>query len=186
MAPNCSSEDRSGERYVHGMNPTLSRRMLRTLEPIHGMIYFVPEAHDAYSAVGLQGRRMGYFASRSAPMGPVPASVVVATFFNFCPNLVQRAIPAAWQLATPTAILDARHEAVDRALRRLLGEAVAGDDMREAADLARAATDGCRPDGRPLYAAHAELPWPQEAHMVLWHAQTLLREYRGDGHIAPW
>ncbi|MFE0513675.1 hypothetical protein ACFW2E_28120, partial [Streptomyces sp. NPDC058964] len=38
--------------------------------------------------------------------------------------------------------------------------------------------------GRPLFAAHAALPWPDEPHLVLWHAQTLLREFRGDGHLA--
>jgi hypothetical protein len=48
-----------------------------------------------------------------------------------------------------------------------------------------AAEGACEvPQGRALFAAHAALPWPDEPHLVLWHAQTLLREYRGDGHIA--
>jgi hypothetical protein len=158
--------------------------MLRTLEPVHGMIYFVPEAHEAYTAVGLEGRRMGYFASRSAPMGPVPAKVVIATFYNFNPDVVRPAIPEAWTRASPARILDARLEAADRALHRLLGEAVKSPEMTEAADLARRATDVCRPEGRPLYAGHAALPWPSEPHLILWHAQTLLREFRGDGHVA--
>jgi hypothetical protein len=38
-------------------------------------------------------------------------------------------------------------------------------------------------DGRPLHAGHAELPWPDSPLAALWHAITLLREYRGDGHI---
>lgn len=167
-------------------DPSLSRRMLRTLEPVHGMIYFVPEAHEAYTAAGLKGRRMGYFASRSAPMGPVPAQVVIAAFYNFHPDLVRRSIPAAWELVTPARVLEARLEAADRALHRLLGEAVKSPEMTEAADLARRATDGCRSEGRPLYAGHAELPWPSpsDPHLILWHAQTLLREFRGDGHVA--
>jgi hypothetical protein len=129
---------------------------------------------------------MGYFASRSAPMGPVPAEVVIATFYNFHPDLVRRAIPEAWTLASPARILEARLEAADRALRRMLGDAVGSPEMTEAAELARRATDGCRPEGRPLYAGHAELPWPSpsDPHLVLWHAQTLLREFRGDGHVA--
>lgn len=166
------------------MQPSTARRMLRTLEPVHGMIYFVPEAHEAYTALGLKGRRMGYFASRSAAMGPVPAEVVIATFFNFHPALVERVIPAAWELATPAQILAARLDAADRALRRILGEAVDSPEMKEAADLARQATEGCFPQGRPLYAGHASLPWPSEPHLVLWHAQSLLREFRGDGHVA--
>jgi hypothetical protein len=166
------------------MNASVSRKMLRTMEPYHGMIYFVPEAADAYHRVGLTGRRMGYFASRAAAMGPVPADVVIATFFNFFPPLVRRAIPAAWERATAQAIVDARRDAADAALRRMLGPAVDGAEMKEAADLAREAANGCVPEGRPLYAGHASLPWPDEPHLVLWHAQTLLREFRGDGHIA--
>jgi hypothetical protein len=160
--------------------------MLRTLEPVHGMIYFVPEALEAYTEAGLVGRQMGYFASRSAAFGPVTAGTVVATFFNFNPDLVGRSIPTAWTLASPGRILGARIEAADRALRRMLGDAVRSAEMREAAELARRATRGCRPEGRPLYAAHADLEWPpdSEAHLVLWHAQTLLREFRGDGHVA--
>ncbi len=149
------------------------------------MIYFVPEAGEEYAAVGLKGGRMGYFASRSAPLGPVPADVVIATFFNFHPELVRRAIPDAWSMASPADIIGARFRAVDRALRRLLGEdVVAGPEVAEAAELAHLAADGCFPQGRPLYAGHSALPWPAEPHLELWHATSLLREFRGDGHIA--
>jgi helix-turn-helix protein len=167
-----------------GMDLALPRKMLRTLEPYHGMIYFVPEANDAYERIGLRGRRMGYFASRSAAMGAVSADVVIATFFNFSPDVVRRAIPAAWQQAAPTEVVDARLGAADAALRRMLGDAITSDAMREAADLSRAATAGCFREGHPLYASHAAQPWPDDPHLVLWHAQTLLREFRGDGHVA--
>jgi hypothetical protein len=158
--------------------------MHRTLEPYHGMIYFVPEAQAEYASVGLTDNRMGYFASRAAPLGAVRAEVVIATFFNFNPVLVRRVIPAAWERATPAEIVDARFRAADQALRRLLGDNLTSSDIKEAADLARAATEGCVLVGRPLYAGHASLAWPDEPHLVLWHAQTLLREFRGDGHIA--
>jgi hypothetical protein len=166
------------------VDATVSRQMHRTLEPYHGMIYFVPEAQAEYASVGLTDDRMGYFASRAAPLGAVRAEVVIATFFNFNPTLVRRVIPAAWERATPAQIVDARFRAADQALRRLLGDDVTSSDINEAADLARAATDGCDLVGRPLYAGHASLAWPDEPHLVLWHAQTLLREFRGDGHIA--
>ena len=166
------------------MERSVARQMLRTLEPYHGMIYFVPEATEAYERVGLVGRRMGYFASRAAALGPATAELVIATFFNFHPALVRRAIPEAWTRATPSAVLDARVSAADAALRRMLGDAIGGPELREAASLAREATHGCWDEGHSLYAAHASLPWPTEPHLVLWHAQTLLREFRGDGHIA--
>ncbi|MFI7127000.1 hypothetical protein ACIBQ1_15000 [Nonomuraea sp. NPDC050153] len=164
---------------------TLERRTWRTLEPLHGMIYFSPEAGAAYKGLGLSGR-MGYFASRAAALGPVPAEAVIATFYNFNPDLVRQAIPAAWQIASPSDILAARLESVDATLRRVLGDAVGSPEMSRAAALARKAADTVAGElsGRPLYAAHAALPWPEAPHLVLWHAQTLLREYRGDGHLA--
>lgn len=168
------------------MDPTIARRTWRTLEPVHGMIYFASESAASYDAIGLRGNRMGYFASRSAAMGAVPAEVVIATFFNFWPDLVRASIPAAWKLATPARVVEARFAAADVALRRALGDAIASTDVVEAAGLARRAAEAAceEPEGRALFAGHAGLPWPDAPHLVLWHAQTLLREYRGDGHIA--
>src|SRR6202035_3335021 len=88
-----------------------ARRTWRTLEPVHAMIYFVPEAASAFEALGIRGSN-GYFASRSAPMGAVSAEVVTSTFFNFNPELVREAIPSAWDVASPDAILEARLKAV--------------------------------------------------------------------------
>ncbi len=166
------------------LDTTLARKMHRTLEPFHGFVYFAPEPAEAYAALGIIDRQMGYFASRAAAFGPVPAEVVIATFYNFSPALVRAAIPAAWALASPADVLEARRSGVDATLRRVLGLQVAGDDVAEAAHLARMATEACTLDGRPLYAAHAALDWPDPPHLVLWHAVTLLREFRGDGHIA--
>jgi hypothetical protein len=165
------------------MEPVLARKMWRTLEPYHGLIYFTPEAQAAYAPFGVEGRG-GYFASRAAAMGPVPAEVVVATFFNFDPRLVRMAIPLAWERATPAQWGEARLTAIDRALRSTLGDAIGSTEVAEAAELARMAAEGCSSPGRPLYAAHADLAWPDDPHLVLWHAITLLREYRGDGHVA--
>lgn len=166
------------------MNPSVARKCWRTLEPYHGLIYFLPEATAAFDAIGLEARHH-YFASRAAPMGAVPAEVVVATFFNFHPALVHAAIPEAWARCTPEKVLAARLAAADQMLSRLLGEAVHGPEMAEAAALARAAAEAAGPcAGRPLFAGHAALPWPDGDHLVLWHAITLLREFRGDGHIA--
>ena len=168
------------------MDPVLARKTWRTLEIYHGAIYFVPEAREEYAALGIDDRMTGYFASRSAPMGAVPASVVIATFFNFDHGLVERSIDGVWDTVTPEAILAARLRAADRMIRRLVPEAVDSAEMAEAAEIAQAAAlVACEhPEGRPLFAGHARLPWPDEPHLVLWHAQTLLREFRGDGHIA--
>jgi Helix-turn-helix family len=163
-----------------------ARKTWRTLEPLHGMIYFVPEATDAYARLGITGRA-GYFASRAAPMGAVTADVVVSTFYNFNPELVHAAIPQSWELATPAQLVAARFDAADAATRRILGDAVVNsEDMERAAVLARTAAEAAaeRVEGRPLAAGHADVAWPEEPHLVLWHAQSILREFRGDGHVA--
>lgn len=165
----------------------LPRAAHKVLEPLHTMVYFVPEAGERYTAAGISNGRSGYFASRSAPMGVVPAEVVISTFYNFSPGLVRKAIPSCWENSSPEAMLEARYDAVDAAWTRLLGEAeLKSDEMAEAAALGREACSAIGDEivGRPLYAGHASLPWPQAEHLQLWHAATLLREHRGDGHIA--
>lgn len=168
------------------MDPILARKTWRTLEPVHALVYFVPEATARYRALGLEGPQ-GYFAGRAAPMGPVPAEVVVASFFNFEPGFVHRSLGDAWAKADPATVVAARRDAADAALRRALdADVLASAELAEAAELARRAAEvACeRPQGRPLFAAYAGLDWPDAPHLVLHHAQTLLREYRGDGHVA--
>ena len=169
-----------------GAAALLAHKTWRTVEPLHGMIYFVPEAAAEYARLGITGTA-GYFASRAAPMGAVSADVVIATFFNFNPELVRAAIPDAWERASPADIIAARFRAVDAACRRILGDAIVeSPDMARAAALARTAAEEASEhvEGRPLAAGHADLDWPEAPHLQLWHAQSILREFRGDGHIA--
>lgn len=163
----------------------LARKAHRTLEPLHTMCYFAAEMNEAYAAAGAKGTMRAYFGVRSAPMGIVPLEVVVATFFNFAPAVVAQAIPSVWDTTTPEALIAARYAGVDVAYRRILGnDVVESADMQEAAQLAREATAVLSGLGRALYAGHAALPWPDPPHLQLFHAQTLLREHRGDGHVA--
>jgi len=161
----------------------LAHRCWGALEVVHTAGYFAPEPRAAYKALGLRGRH-GYFAARSAPMGPVPAQVTLATFYVFAPRLVHDALPAAWGTASPTAILDARHAGVAAVLHRVLADHSPPADVNEALDLARTACAGLSAPGRPLYAGHASLSWPADPLLALWHAATLVREHRGDGHVA--
>jgi hypothetical protein len=167
------------------LDPVIARKTWRTVEPLHGMIYFAPEAAERYATIGLEGRS-GYFASRSAPMGAVGAEVVIATFYNFYPDLVRLSMDGVWSRTSPDKVIEARFDAAGAALRRVLGDAIGSEDMARAAGLTRIAAEaaGERPEGRPLFAGHASVPWPDDDLLVLWHAQSLLREYRGDGHVA--
>lgn len=165
-------------------NNNLARTAWRHFEPVHAIVYFAPEAPQRYTAVGLRGYWMGYFASRSAPMGEVGAEVVTAVFHIFAPTMVHRAIPDAWRFAKRDAVIAARFGVVDEALRRLWAERVESAEVREAAALAAAAASGLPGDGRPLFAAHAGLSQPESPHLALWHACTLLREHRFSSHVA--
>lgn len=161
-----------------------ARKCWRTLEPYHGFVYFAPEAAEEYAALGVEGRT-GYFLSRSAAMGRVSPATVVATFYNFNPSLVLHAMDGVPDGIDVADVVDARYRAVDRVLRQRLDAAVSSPEVARAADLAERACTGLleRCVGRPLAAAHAGLPVPDEDHLRLWWAITALREYRGDGHL---
>jgi hypothetical protein len=158
--------------------------MWRALEPYHAVTYFAPESREATTELGCKGGWMSYFGLRAAPLGAVPAEVITATFFSFHPDRIARAVPAAWQAASPADFLAARTRSLDAALRRLLGDAVRAPELVEAAALAREAASAAPIAGRPLGAANVALDWPAEPHLLLWQAQTVLRESRGDGHVA--
>jgi hypothetical protein len=162
----------------------LARRLWSRLEPIHVVTYFSPEARAALSAAGYQGFWMGYFAGRAAPMGPVGAEAVFATFYNFSIAHVSRAIPDAWTFAPPRAALQARQRGAAAALQRAFARNDLAEAVGTAAGLARAAAESAPMEGRALFAANRALPWPEEPTAALWHACTLLREHRGDGHVA--
>lgn len=164
---------------------TRARRLWRAVEPVHTVTYFAPESRAACDALGTKGFWMSYFALRAAPLGAAPAELVTALFYNFHPGMVGRAVPNAWAVATPEQFVAARIEAVDTALHRLLGaELLRSPEVVEAAAVARDAALTAPTAGRALAAANAALGWPEAPHLVLWHAQTVLREQRGDGHVA--
>jgi hypothetical protein len=162
----------------------LARRLWLRLEAYHAVVYFAPEKKPAYDDAGLKGGWMGYFAARAAPLGAPSAELVTALFYNFHLRMVRRSIPDAWTFSTPERVLEARRRVVDGALRRLLGDGVASEALARAAAICTEAAESCDPAGRPMFAANAALDPPGEPHLRLWHAVTMVREHRGDGHVA--
>lgn len=157
----------------------LSREAWSDLEALHLVGYFAPEVTDAYVGLGLD-LRLSYFPGRAAAFGEAGPGLTVATFYVFAPWLVEAALPAAWETTTPDALVAARRSGTAAALERLLGR----PDLGEALAIAREVCAGLSAPGRPLYAAHADLPWPEDDLAALWHAATLVREHRGDGHLS--
>jgi hypothetical protein len=164
-----------------------ARRMWTLVEPVHVVSYFASEPRQAFEQAGLRGFWRGYFAGRAAPIGLTGAAPVVASFFSFAPPMVARAVPGVWDLITPADALAVRQVGAVAALRSLLdvpdGAPAPASIGAAAGHLADLTADLACP-GRTLGAANAALPVPAEALARLWHAATVLREHRGDGHIA--
>lgn len=156
----------------------------RVFSPLWLTTVFSPDVDAEFEALGLHPLER-YFATRVAPVGAVSVPVVVATFFNFSPAAVSGTIPEIWERLAPQQLLDAQLAGVHRKLVRALAPL---DDriVPEALALLRRAAESAsdRPEGRPLFAGYASLPWPDDPHLQLWHAHYLLREFRGDGHIS--
>lgn len=169
------------------MTMPLPRRLWTLFEPLHAVTYFAGHSRQAFEDAGYRGFWRGYFAGRAAPLGPVGAAPVTALFYGFAPRMVARALPSVWDLAPPAAALEARRSGAVAALRHAFtAGSVAADDDRLAVvtGLLRRAVDAADPGGRPLGAANAALPWPDDPLGGLWHGATVLRELRGDGHVA--
>jgi hypothetical protein len=162
---------------------SMARRMFELVEPIGVIPYSADEPNEAMFALGFTDYWDTYFAGRAAPLGIVPAEVVDALFYNFAPGEVARHIPKVWR-TTPEAALEARQLGCTNALRRILADHVGTPACARAADLLTTAATSAPVAGRPMYAALLSLPVPDEVVARLFHAASLLREYRGDGHIA--
>jgi hypothetical protein len=161
------------------------RRMFELLEPICMVTFLADECNEELAALGHRTYWDGYFASRAAPLGRVPAEVVHAAFYNFAEGEAARHIPSAWETIPPEASYAARQRGSAASLRRILGDELAGSPgLVRAADLTTKAATGAPMEGRVMYAGLRALPVPTDPVTRLWHAATMLREHRGDGHIA--
>lgn len=169
----------------------LTRDLARVVEPFHAVTYYSAEI-NGFRDDGFKGWWHAYFAYRPAPMGPVDVPVVAATFYNFHPRMIERAVPGVWDIMAPADAVTRRAELVAASMARIFADGRHEAVLARAAGLARRAMSELRTGARPLFAAYAALDWPDPADpaltpaarsaMVLWHACTLWREYRGDSH----
>lgn len=162
------------------------RQLWHLLEPLHAVLYYAPAVFEEAAALGYdtEERWPSYFPYRAAPLGEIGAERVTSAFYSFSPRMVAEHIGPAWKIASAEALLQARVRGIDRAYRAILGDRTDSPELAEAAALARRVAEAADVAGRPLAAANAALEWPRAPHLQLWHAATILREHRGDGHIA--
>lgn len=162
-----------------------ARRMFELLEPICLVTYFADEPNEELAALGHRTYWDGYFASRAAPLGRVPAQVVHAAFYSFADGEVARHIPSAWETVPPETSFAAWRRGSAASLRRILGDELAGSPgLARAADLTTKAATSAPTAGRVVYAGWRALAIPSDPVTRLWHSATMLREHRGDGHVA--
>jgi len=171
------------QQEEQAMKPT-ARRMFELVEPIGAIPYAADEPNEAMFALGFTDFWDTYFAGRAAPLGLVPAEVVDALFYNFAPGEVARHIPKVWRTTTPEAAIAARQAGCVKALRRILGDHVDAPAFSRATELLTRAATSAPYEGRPMYAALRARPIPEDVVARCFHAASLLREHRGDGHIA--
>jgi hypothetical protein len=174
---------------------TPARRLAALIEPIAGQVYFSPECHARYEALGF-GPSSGmagkvalpngpaYFTSRGSLLGQVPGEVVASAFAVFNPAAVVPSVTFGWSITDAPTICAARDAGAIGQLERILGQAPEG--IHHANELVTAMTEALRPEGRPLFAGLSSLGFPDSPIGRLWRATDLLREYRGDSHTAAW
>lgn len=172
-----------------------ARALAAALEPFTGQVYFSPECHDGYAALGFSASpgKMGevalpdgpaYFSSRGSVMGQVPGEVVAAAFGVFNPQAVVPAVAYGWSLVDAVTIEAARTDGAVGQLRRILGESP--DGLDRGLELLHRATDGLRPEGKPLFAGLVAQGLPGSPLGDAWRLADRLREFRGDVHVNAW
>ena len=162
---------------------SVARQMWESVERYHQLCYWAPEVREEGTRAGLKGFWMNYFATRVAPLGAVSPETVESLFFYYSPSRIGRALPDAWNYATPEEILAARYRGMDQAIQRELGSLVEGDEVIRAVQITRDVIGEIDGTGRTLYAGWNSLPWPEPPHLALWHACTVLREHRSGSHL---
>lgn len=172
-----------------------ARALGAAIEPLAGQVYFSPECHEAYAALGFSPSAaevggvampdgVAYFCSRGSVLGQVPGEVIAAAFGVFNPAVVVPLVAMGWALVIADDICAARTEGATAQLRRILGDQPEG--LARATELLERANAQLRPEGRPLYAGLLGLGLPGDPIGDVWRLADRLREFRGDAHIAAW
>lgn len=158
-----------------------ARLLAKQLGLIHNIAYYSRETRD-FASLGLAEFWRAYVAWRCAPVGRIGPATATALLYNFAPAMVGDALPSAWETTTPDRVLALRDDCLTRAMQRGLASFADRTVLSEAIMLARRGIEAADSAGRTLFGAHLDLPWPESPELSLWHACTLWREYRGDGH----
>jgi hypothetical protein len=156
-----------------------ARELRDAVEAVATICFWSEPAYDAYAGLGLDFLT-GYVWSRASVLGEPEGTVVAAAFGVFEPGAIAALYDAGRQACTLAQVRAAKEAGAVAALRQVLGDT----DVTPVVAVLRRAAEAADPTGRPLHAGLTALPWPQEPLGQLWHVCSLLREHRGDGHLA--
>jgi hypothetical protein len=173
-----------------------ARVLAASLEPVIGQVYFAPECHEAYSRLGFSPSPAtlnkvampdgpAYFTSRGSLLGQVQPDVIAAAFGVFKPAVVVDGVTHGWALTDAATIFGARREGAVAQLERVLGGPT--KEVATASETLERAADALAVPGRPLFAGLRGW-WddPDDGWTRLFHLGDMLREARGDSHVAAW
>ncbi len=172
-----------------------ARALGGALEPFVGQVYFSPECHSRYEALGFEPspgdmngvarpEMISYFTSRGSLMGQVPGELVAAAFAVFNPSIVIPSVTAGWKITDAATICAARRDGAVAQLQRIIGASPEG--VVKVRDALQRSVDTLRPEGRPLFAGTLSQEMPIDPLTAAWHLGDMLREFRGDAHTAAW
>ncbi len=174
----------------------VARGIWAAVEPIASSVYFLPEVHRAYNELGFDGPSrvqggiefpdmLAYFTSRGACLGPnVSGHLVASAFGVFKRPMVVDAVAQGWTRTDQPAILAARQRGATEALTRILG--ATPDGLSWATEILTRMGTQANGEGRALYSGLLSLGYPDDPMGAFWRAADIVREHRGDSHIAAW
>jgi hypothetical protein len=158
-------------------------RVLRdAIEPVATICFWAEPAYESYSTNGLDFLE-GYVWGRSCVLGEPEGLVAASAFGVFEPSLIAGLIESARAKCGLAEVRAAKEAGAIESLRQVLGQPAY---LEETISVLRRGVEAADPSGRPMHAGLTALPWPADPLGQLWHACTILREHRGDGHVAAW
>jgi hypothetical protein len=157
-----------------------ARALRDAIEPVATICFWAEPAYDAYAAQGLDFLQ-GYVWGRASALGEPEATVAAAAFGVFEPGLIAALYDAGRAACSLADVRAAKESGAVTALREVLGTP---DGLDVAVEHLRRGVAAADSTGRPLHAGLTALGWPDDPLGRLWHACTILREHRGDSHLA--
>jgi hypothetical protein len=156
-----------------------ARRLRDACEPVAMHAVWSRTTNERLAQLGLDFLT-SYVGGRGACLGEPAGAVVAAAFAWFEPGLVT----TLWDAARTAVPLDRLVQACDESTVASLREILADEDPGEAASLLADAAEAADGMGRPLFSGRRADGRPQDAVHCLWWACGLVREHRGDSHVA--